>query len=180
MAYDIEHRRFYFTQENRGLRIRTYQAFKRKATRKLAYPYEDERTKEVRFWVHHAARLSLVEIGQEFYLRVEPGYAFTKDGYEFMASEDIGPLATRRKSGERNQNVFNHIIFWSEILADSLGSIHVDCDGQDLVISKIYESAKANFGIPYDSQPIEEIAMAEDEFDLEMMATMELEDVRDE
>jgi hypothetical protein len=179
MAYDDRHHRFYFTPENGTMRIRTYKAFKRTATRKLAYPYEDKQTKEVRFWVHHAARLSLIQIDQNFYLEVEPGYAFTQDGQKFMASEDIGPLTTRRKSGERNQNVFNHLIFWSEILAGPQGKIHVDCSGQELVISKMYESAVANFGIPYDSQPLEQIAMAEDEFDLEMMINVEVEDAQD-
>lgn len=173
MAYDADHRRLYFTPENGGPRIRTYQAFKQKATRKLAYPYEDKKTKEVRFWVHHAARLAIVDLNQEFYLRVEPGYAFTKNGQDFIASEDIGPLTTRRKSGERNQNVFNHIIFWSEILTDPSGNIRIDCDGQALAFSKMYESAKANFGIPSDSAPIEEVAMAEDEFDLELMVELE-------
>lgn len=179
MAHDDSHHRFYFTPENGTARVRTYRAFKRTATRKLAYPYEDKTTKEIRFWVHHAARLSLIQIDQNFYLEVEPGYAFTQDGQKFMASEDIGPLTTRRKSGERNQNVFNHLIFWSEILANPPGNIAVDCGGQEFTISKVYESAVANFGIPYDSKPLDQIAMAEDEFDLEMMIDAEVEDVQD-
>jgi hypothetical protein len=134
----------------------------------------------VRFWVHHAARLTLLETDPNYYLRVEPGYAFTRDGYEFMASEDIGPLTTRRKSGERNQNVFNHIIFWRSILLDpSTESIRLTCGDQEFLISTVYESAKANFGIPFDSQPVEEIALTEDEFDLEMMVKGEGEDAQD-
>lgn len=176
MAYDDNHHRFYFTPENDGSRIHTYRAFKRTATRKLAYPYKDKKTEEIRFWVHHAVRLSLIQLDQYFYVEVEPGYAFTRDGKQFMASEDIGPLTTRRKSGERNQNVFNHLIFWSEMLASPTGVIHLDCDGQEVIISKMYESAMANFGIPYDSQPVGEIAMTEDEFDLEMMVKAEAED----
>lgn len=170
MAYDSDHRRLYFTPDNGEPRVSTYQAFKRKATRKLAYPYEDKKTKEIRFWVHHAVRLAIVDINREFYLRVEPGYAFTNNGKDFIASEDIGPLTTRRKSGERNQNVFNHIIFWSEMLAAQSGDIQIDCGGQQLAFSKVYESTKVDFGIPSDSAPIEEVAMAEDEFDLELMA----------
>ena len=179
MAYDDNHHRHYFTPENGAARVRTYRAFKRTATRKLAYPYEDKNTKEVRFWVHHAARLSLIQIDHNLYLEVEPGYAFTQDGQRFMASEDIGPLTTRRKSGERNQNVFNHLIFWSEILASPPGNIQVDCGGQELTISKMYESTVADFGIPYDSQPLGQIAMAEDEFDLEMMVNAEVGDAQD-
>jgi hypothetical protein len=180
MAYDEEHHRFYFTPLDGNPRIKKYNAYKRRASRQLAYPYLDKETEEVRFWVHQAVRFTLLEIDPNYYLRVEPAYAFTKDGYEFMASEDIGPLSTRRKSGERNQNVFNHLIFWRSILLDpATGSIRVDCEGQEFVISTVYESAKANFGIPFDSQPIEEIALTEDEFDLEMMAKGEFEDAQD-
>lgn len=179
MAYDDNHHRFYFAPENGGARVRTYRAFKRTATRKLAYPYADKKTGDVRFWAHHAVRLSLIQLDQYFYVEVEPGYAFTQDGQQFMASEDIGPLTTRRKSGERNQNVFNHLIFWSEILASPPGVIQVDCGGQEVTISKMYESAVANFGIPYDSQPLGEIAMTEDEFDLEMMINAEAADGED-
>jgi len=171
MAYDEAHRRFYFTPENGSARIRTYQAFKRRATRQLAYPYYDKESGQLRFWVHHAARLTFSDFGTEFYLKVEPGYAFTKNGVDFLASEDIGPLATRRKSGERNQNVFNHIIFWSEILASPGGEINIDCDGQLLVISKMFESTKTGFGIPSDSIPIADVAMAEDELDLGLLAS---------
>ncbi len=97
MVYDDSHHRFYFTPENGAACVRTYRAFKRTATRKLAYPYEDKQTKEVRFWVHHAARLSLIQIDQNFFLEVEPGYAFTQDGQKFMASEDIGPLTNNSR-----------------------------------------------------------------------------------
>ena len=169
LAFDEKHHRFYFTPENGAARVKSYRAFHRNATRKVAYPYHDKETNELRFWVHHATRLSFVEFDKEFFLRIEPAYAFTKDGVAFLASEDIGPLATRRKSGERNQNVFNHLIFWSEMLADSDGEIRIDCGGQVLHISKMFESARANFGIPSDSAPLAEIAMEEDELDLEMM-----------
>jgi hypothetical protein len=177
MAYEKENHRFYFTPLDGGPRGYQYRAYKRSAGRKIAYPYIDKVTGDVRFWVHHAARLTLFETNTSYFLRVEPGYAFTKDGYQYMASEDVGPLTTRRKSGERNQNVLNHIIFWRSILLDyTTGSIRVGCGEQEFLISTVYESAKANFGIPYDSQPIEEIALVEDEFDLEPPSHAETED----
>lgn len=169
LEYDKDHRRFYFTPDNGRQRIVTYKAFSRQATRKLAYPYHDKETNELRFWVHQAARLSFVELDKDFYLRVEPAYAFTKDGYSFLASEDIGPLATRRKSGERNQNVFNHLIFWREMLRGPGDDIRIDFGDQSMIISKMYESGKADFGIPSDSALLQEIAMEEDELDLETL-----------
>lgn len=173
MAYDENHHRFYFTPDNGGVRIQTYRSFKRKATRKLAYPYQEKQTGQTRFWVHHAARLSFTEFEGNFFLKIEPGYAFTQDGVKFLASEDIGPLATRRKSGERNQNVFNHIIFWSEILAGSDNEIIIDCNNQTLAISKLFESGKARFGIPSDSELLSDIAMTDDELDLSLMTFMD-------
>lgn len=176
MAYDSDHNRFYFTPEDGKPRIKTYRSFKRKATRKLAYPYEDKDTGQVRFWVHHAARLSFAEFDSRFFLKVEPGYAFTQDGITFLDSEDIGPLATRRKSGERNQNVFNHLIFWSEILAGPDSEIIINCEGQELVISKLFESGEASFGIPSDGELLADIAMTQDELDLSLIKVAEYHD----
>lgn len=167
MAYDLDHRRFYFTPNNGQARIIHYQALKRKAKRTVAYPYHDKDTGEVRFWVHHAARISLTDFDTDLYLKIEPGYAFTKNGQDFLASEDIGPLATRRKSGERNQNVFNHIVFWSEMLAEAKGEIEIKCGEQVVKVSKACANGQAAFGVPSDSTPIEEIAATEDELDLE-------------
>lgn len=169
LAYDSRHRRFYFTPQDGGERVIHYQAFRRQAKRRVAYPYYGKATGKLAFWVHHAARLSLVEFDDSFFLRIEPGYAFTENGYDFMASEDIGPLVTRRKSGERNQNAFNHIVFWAEVLAGSKPVIEVHCDGQLFLIEKLGANGEADFGIPADSRSIQEVATEQDELDPESL-----------
>jgi hypothetical protein len=105
---------------------------------------------------------------------IEPGYAFTREGVTFLASEDIGPLTTRRKSGERNQNVFNHLVFWSEVLAQGADDISIPCGEQVMVIAKVFATGEARFGIPSDGEGLDDLAMAEDELEIG------LEDLQDE
>jgi len=141
LLYDWQHRRFYFPPDGGQERSVEYQAAKRRARRRVASPYHSL------FWVHHAVRLSFVTLGEQWYLKVEPAYTFTKDGTEFVDSRQVGPLATRRKSREYNLNVFNHLIFWRQYLGAGQDDFVILCGDQRMVISKFYVAGQANFGI---------------------------------
>ncbi len=144
LLYDWQHNRFYFAPDGERDRAIEYQASKRRARRRVAYFYRSW------FWVHQAARLSFVFILDQWYLKVEPAYTFTKDGVEFLDSRQVGPLSTKRKARDYNLNVFNHLVFWREYLSSGRDDISVLCGDQEMVISKFYERGEADFGIPAD------------------------------
>jgi hypothetical protein len=139
--FDWQHNRFYFPPDGGQERSVEYQAAKRRARRRVAHPYRSL------FWVHHAVRLSFVALGEQWYLKIEPAYTFTKDGTEFIDSRQVGPLATRRKSREYNLNVFNHLVFWRQYLGAGQDDFVILCGDQRMVISKFYVAGQANFGI---------------------------------
>jgi len=141
LLYDWQHNRFYFPPNGGQERSLEYQAARRRTRRRVAYPYRDL------FWVHHAVRLSFVVFGEQWYLKVEPAYTFTKDGTEFVDSRKVGRLATRRKSREYNLNVFNHLIFWRQYLGAGQDDFVILCGDQRMVINKFYVAGQANFGI---------------------------------
>jgi hypothetical protein len=144
LLFDWQHKRFYFPPDGDRERVIGYQARKRRASRRVAYSYRSW------FWVHQAVRLSFAFIADQWYLKVEPAYTFTKDGVEFVDSRKVGPLSTRRKVRDYNQNVFNHLVFWREFLSSRHTDITILCGDQQMVISKYYERGRSGFGIPSD------------------------------
>lgn len=155
LLFDWQHNRFYFPPDGDRDRVIDYQASKRRARRRVAYSYRSS------FWVHQAVQLSFVFIADQWYLKVEPAYTFTRDSVEFLDSRQVGPLATRRKARDYNQNVFNHLIFWREFLSSGREDIVLLCGDQQMVVSKYYERSRADFGILtdhtdlLDSEPLE-------------------------
>lgn len=141
LLFDWQHNRFYFPPDGGQERSVDYQAAKRRARRRVAYPYHSL------FWVHHAVRLSFVTLGEQWYLKVEPAYTFTKDGTEFVDSWQVGRLATRRKAREYNLNVFNHLIFWRQYLGAGQDDFVILCGDQRMVTSKFYVAGQIKVGI---------------------------------
>ena len=54
---------------------------------------------------------------QEWYLKINPKWHFTKDGNRLCDVKFIGPYTTKIKSDEHNLNVLNHTLFWAYFLA---------------------------------------------------------------
>lgn len=164
LKLDPEKEKVYFppTQDQKEVTIR-FRAFSRFGTRKVAYPYVKEDRNP--FWVHHALNFKIENYGGNWFLRIDPGYVFTKDGINFIASNNIGKLTTRRKANEWNRAVLNHLIFWREILADRKPEIIIDVGEQKIIISKNYEAGMANFGIMKDKKKFSDIFTFEEGLD---------------
>jgi hypothetical protein len=94
--------RFYFPPEKGG-RSREVQwdAPRRTATRKVAYPYTGKQSQKTVFWVHHSIRTQLRNVGGEYFLKLGPGYVFTRDGSSVIQSSDAGALSTSRMSRKK-------------------------------------------------------------------------------
>lgn len=65
----------------------------------------------------HSIRAQLRNVGGEYFLKLEPGYVFTRDGSSMINSSDAGALSTSRMSQERNYQVLTHLYFWTWFLA---------------------------------------------------------------
>src|SRR5262249_22691225 len=76
------------------------------------------------FWVHHAAWLSFLGLGERLYVNVEPSYVFTSDGESPLSGRSVGPLSVQWGGKERNAAILRHIVFWGRTLAG--GKIRIE------------------------------------------------------
>jgi hypothetical protein len=129
----------------------------RRPTRKVAYPYVGKQSQKTVFWVHHSLRTRFRNVGDEWFLILEPGYVFTRDGYSFIQANDAGALSTSRMSQERNYQVINHLYFWAWFLRNGDKDIRIPCGAQNLVVDAGLANGVANFGIGTDKKTLSTI-----------------------
>jgi hypothetical protein len=161
-----EKNRFYFPPgEGDKAREIQWSAPRRTATRKVAYPYTGKQSQKTVFWVHHSIRANLKNVGGEYFLKLEPGYVFTRDGEAIIQSSDAGALSTSRMSQERNYQVLNHLYFWTWFLANGEKEIRIPCGTQCLVILPELAGGIATFGIGTDKKTLGAITSADYDLD---------------
>jgi len=158
--------RFYFPPQKGGQsREIKWDTPRRTATRKVAYPYTGKQSQKTMFWVHHSICAQLRNVGGEYFLKLEPGYVFTRDGSTVIQSRDAGTLSTSRMSQERNYQVLNHLYFWTWFLANGAPEIRIPCGTQYLVIQPELAFGLANFGIGTDKKTLSAISSADYDLD---------------
>jgi hypothetical protein len=155
--------RYYFPPENgRSAREITWEPQGRSlATRSVAYPYVGKKSGQVAFWVHHACRIQFKDVGGETFLHLVPAYIFTRDGVNYVHTDDAGALSTSRKSRERNYQVLNHLFFWTWFLRTGLQNIVIPCGTESIEIVPHLCTAIAKFGIGTDKKTLAAILKAE-------------------
>jgi hypothetical protein len=154
--------RFYFPPEPKGAsREIQWTSPQRTPTRTVAYPYTGKQSGKAMFWVHHSLRANFKEVGGEWFLKLEPGYVFTRDGHTFIQSTDAGALSTSRMSQERNYQVINHLYFWAWFLRRGQTDIRLDCGSQAIVVSPDLAAGVANFGLGTDRKTLTTILNSE-------------------
>jgi hypothetical protein len=147
--------RFYFPPGPKGTSQEIqWSAPHRMATRTVAYPYRGKASQQIVFWVHHSLRASFREVGSEWFLKLEPGYVFTRDGHTFIKSSDAGALSTSRMSQERNYQVINHLYFWVWFLQHGGTDIRIPCGSQHLVVGSNLAAGVADFGLATDRKTL--------------------------
>jgi len=98
---------------------------------------------------------------------VIPGYVFTHDGERFLASGEVGRVATGKKSRERNLVVLRHLLFWREFLSPSDGVITIFPGSQKLIVSKDYADCLTEFGIEGDGLDLTPTVTEEDDLSID-------------
>jgi hypothetical protein len=150
--------RAYFPPEKGGkMREIQWESPHRTPTRSVAYPYTGKQSQKTMFWVHHSVRAQFRSVGGEWFLIIEPGYVFTRDGSAFIQASDAGALSTSRMSQERNYQVINHLYFWAWFLRHGEKDIRIPCGGQFLVVDPSLANGAANFGIGTDKKTLSTI-----------------------
>lgn len=119
------------------------------------------------FWVHHAAWLSFMGLGDGLYVNVEPSYVFTSDGRTPLSGKSVGPLAVQWGGKERNAAILRHILFWGRTLAGGNIRVELTTGGQPVVASAVPARAQAAFGVADDAVAVRTLLdQVEDELDL--------------
>lgn len=109
------------------------------------------------FWRHLAASLRFNAVGDTLFLQIIPKYFFTNDGEIPCSKELAGPYTTRIKAMEHNNQVLNHILFWSDFLSNRKPSIELSLHHKALVVvEKLPFAGIAGFSIPDDPAVFDE------------------------
>jgi hypothetical protein len=127
LVVDFGRKRCFFERTDDGAREITYQASLRQATRTVTKPVVSKRTERVLYWQHEAITFGFELYGGEWAFRMLPGYVFTKDGrQDYLHHLKIGALATRKAARDFTLQVYNHLVFWTWVLARGSDSFDVD------------------------------------------------------
>lgn len=163
IRYNRDFRRNFFPREDEEslefkkewYNLRTKMTAERTTTKYYEYGWR-------KFWRHLAANFKFRLIGDAWYLQITPQYLFTNDGKEPCNSDMVGPYTTRIKSDETNQNVLNHVLFWSKAISglknkDLISNIYFgDSKRPIMIIDRIPTTGITEFAIPYDPATYDE------------------------
>lgn len=158
VAFDNDRKRHYFLPDNTRARTWNYKSQLRKAKRRVAAPFGDKG-----YWFHHSARITWHSLGPLMLLKIIPGYVFTKGGTAIMGDEDVIRLNVKKRKREYNKQVFQHLIFWREVLARGGATIAIDTGVDSLTLDKDFVSQNVSFGIFDDPGSFEQLTEPDDE-----------------
>jgi hypothetical protein len=140
-------RRYYFRPAQATYRRVRYRSFQNRVRRWVV-----RQDRNSSYWVHTAADLQFVTLGNQFYLQIDPSYVITRDGREWVDGSVAGPMTTSITSGERNRKYLYNINFWKAWLADEVDrkqdSIDLLCGDATVKVSTRFVSGSAPFSVP--------------------------------
>jgi hypothetical protein len=135
LAIDVFRKRCYFERTDNGAREITYQASMRQATRTVTKPFISKNTQKLLYWQHESMSFAFERFTDEWALRILPGYTFTRDGHaEPLHHLRVGPLATRKAARDFTLQVYNHLVFWTWVLAEGRDSVELDFGSGNLAV----------------------------------------------
>ena len=156
LRYDKDHGRFFFPPLGGANRTATWHTGKRKSTRGITTKRTKGKTEQI-FWSHQSLRAKFVNIGNEIFLQLEPGWAFTFDGEHPLTGKDVGIFSTKWITNERNPSVFYHVRFWSDLLSHSTDSISIRLGNEKIIVDSTPAVIDLPVGIDGDFNPINKV-----------------------
>ena len=106
------------------------------------------------FFVHAAAYLKFEQLGDRFFIKVEPTYTFTEDGENPLAPKATGKLSIQWSGQQRNDTIIRNLLFWIKVIAKSQKDFAIFTGGEEIVISGVPASARTERGIEVDEVAI--------------------------
>ena len=133
LKIDYRRKRAYFPKEEARERKVTYQGRVRRATRTIVKARTRRDSEDVLYYEHKAMTFSVLDFAGEWALVLNPGYAFTRDGFtKPIAREKTNVLSTRRAARDFNPSVHHDVTFWlSTLSGESDGHFELRCEPQN-------------------------------------------------
>ncbi len=170
--------RFFFPPKDGQQHQVQWRPFKKTVTRTVAKPYvEDGRTA---FWLHQAAYIKVVFLGQRFFIQITPTWLLTADGARVKGGPEVGRVVIQWTGRERNLSVLYHVRFWTGVLRRGRrGPISVSVGDQTAEAATVPAFVEMQHGIRDDQkdllQALDELAPAiasmEDEAEVQTRGT---------
>jgi hypothetical protein len=156
LFYDREKKRFIFLPNGISNNIVKWNPGTRMAARTVAKRF-DGPGGLVNFWRQYSAKVSFSTIAQDMFLKVEPGFAFTKDGFVPIDSKRITSLSTQWMKREYNARYLYHVRFWIAYLARHGSELNIPTGGQRLEVSTEPVSTNLSYGVPGDNLSMDQM-----------------------
>jgi hypothetical protein len=102
------------------------------------------------FWVHHAARIKFVRLGQRFFLMIEPTYLFTTDGANPLGGQEMGRMVVMWGGRQKNPDILRNFIFWAKTIAKNKPKMRIETGGPPIIVSGIPALGVNNVGVEND------------------------------
>jgi len=129
----------------------------RRGLKDLILEYSNrERPGEVGFYAHRAVGLRFELLGNNAFLRLDPGWVFTLDGKIPIEGRRRSVLSTKFLSSQRNLRDFSEMRFWAWLLSADGKTIKLDLGNGHLEVSTKPLSVSVRGGIFGDSVPLPE------------------------
>lgn len=143
--------RFYFwpDRDSDGNNVTRHHALGRERGREVAARKIRPDTGEA-FWVHYSCNIRFEFLGDKLFLRIEPGYIFTKDGKVSMDPKTVGKLSIQWTGKQQNPDLLRLALFWVRVLADGKSEILIPAGSYTIKAKAFLASARAHFGVAGD------------------------------
>lgn len=153
LAYDKNHKRYYFRQEEAGQEKEiSYQPLNNAETsRHVVWQPKSKKTGLPRGeWFHLALSPKFHKIsGTDWALSLRPELHITVDGVQPLRSDKIGPKVTKEKSRTFNYDLLVEVNFWRSFLGERKPHIILRFGGQSLLIRTDLSEGEVTWpGIP--------------------------------
>lgn len=139
LQFDEKHKRYFFPAQRYGTGelIMEWVPAKRKSGRILVKAVKNPTTNVVSYWKHQAIQTSFIRYGENYFLKIQPAYTFTKDGYESVDPKRAGRLSTRWLHDAYNSRFLYDLAFWVKFLRTI--KFDTNLDENNIAYSKIME-----------------------------------------
>lgn len=106
------------------------------------------------FWVHQAAYISIVRIGDDFFLEIDPTYCFSHDGRMAIKGKSATRLSIQWLGKQQNVQLLRDLVFWANWLGGGKLEFPIPTGGEPLLVAASPAQAETRVGLQGDDVKI--------------------------